>query len=118
MFAASAKLTERRRSARFAIETEVSWRQLTRDARALAGQGTSINISSKGVLFTSAQKLPVGAYLHLSIAWPVELNGCTPLKLVATGRVVRTLPDCAAVRIMRYEFRTRARVPWLVERAS
>jgi hypothetical protein len=40
--------------------------------------------------------------------WPAMLGGTCPLKFVAVGRVVRSKPDTAAVRIEKYEFRTRA----------
>jgi len=46
--------------------------------------------------------------VEIAVNWPARLDGTCPLKFVATGRVIRSEPDRAAVRIERYEFRTRA----------
>ena len=46
--------------------------------------------------------------VEISVNWPARLDGTCPLKLVATGRMVRADADKAAVRIERYEFRTAA----------
>jgi hypothetical protein len=40
------------------------------------------------------------------VSWPVLLNQSCPLKLVASGRVVRSDQNCTAIRMDRYEFRT------------
>jgi hypothetical protein len=45
--------------------------------------------------------------VELSVNWPARLDGTCPLKFVATGRIVRSENDRAAVQIDRYEFRTR-----------
>jgi hypothetical protein len=59
-------------------------------------------------LFTTEQQLPLGRTVELSVHWPAKLDGSCPLKFVAIGRVIRSEADIAAVRIERYEFRTRA----------
>jgi hypothetical protein len=59
-------------------------------------------------LFTTGEKLPLGRSVELSVNWPARLDGICPLKFVAVGRVVRAEAAIAAVRIERYEFRTRA----------
>jgi hypothetical protein len=46
--------------------------------------------------------------VELSVTWPARLDGTCPLQFVATGRVVRSENDTAAVRFERYEFRTRS----------
>src|ERR1039458_1165213 len=56
---------------------------------------------------TTDEKLPVGHTVELSVKWPARLGGTCPLQFVATGRVVRSDATSAAVRIVRYEFRTR-----------
>jgi hypothetical protein len=43
--------------------------------------------------------------------WPALLNGGCPLKFVAVGPVVRLEEGRAAIRIDRYEFRTRGTQP-------
>jgi hypothetical protein len=51
--------------------------------------------------------LPVGRTVELSVNWPARLDGTCPLKFVAVGRVIRSEPHRAAVRIERYQFKTR-----------
>jgi hypothetical protein len=46
--------------------------------------------------------------VEISVNWPARLGGTCPLQLVATGRVVRSEADKAAVKIERYEFKTRS----------
>ncbi len=50
----------------------------------------------------------MGHTVELSVNWPARLDGTCPLKFVATGKVVRAEIGKAAVRIDKYEFRTRA----------
>jgi hypothetical protein len=72
------------------------------------GMGTTLNIGSGGVLFTTEQRLPIGRVVEVAVNWPARLDGTCALKFVASGRVVRSEEGRAAVRIERYEFRTRA----------
>jgi len=76
----------------------------------VSGAGKTLNIASGGVLFTTEDALPLGRTVELSVNWPAKLDGACPLKFVAIGRVVRADARIAAVRIERYEFRTRASV--------
>jgi hypothetical protein len=69
--------------------------------------GTTLNIGSGGILFTTEEKLPIGRTVELSVNWPARLDGTCPLQFVATGRVVRSEAQRAAVRIEKYEFKTR-----------
>jgi hypothetical protein len=72
-----------------------------------SGSGRTLDIGSRGILFTTEEKLPLGRMVELSVNWPARLGGTCPLKFVAVGRVVRAEPTRAAVRIERYEFKTR-----------
>jgi len=74
----------------------------------VSGAGVTVNFGSGGILFTTQEKLPMGRALELSVDWPARLGGICPLQFVATGRVVRSEDDTAAVRIERYEFKTRS----------
>jgi hypothetical protein len=65
-------------------------------------------MGSGGILFTTEEKLPLGRAVELSVDWPARLDGTCPLQFVATGRVVRSEERQAAVRIDRYEFKTRS----------
>ena len=75
----------------------------------LSGVATSetLNISSKGVLFATEEPLQPGQLLQVSVDWPARLENQVPLKLVAEGRIVRNVNGLAAMRIDKYEFRTR-----------
>jgi len=50
----------------------------------------------------------MGRTVEIAVNWPARLGGTCPLQFVATGRVVRSEADRAAVRIERYEFKTRS----------
>ncbi len=100
---------ERRRTQRFAIRRAVRIRSSGRRSETQTASGHTINISSTGVLFTTDRDLVPGRRVELSISWPAQLDDACPLKLVASGRVVRAAPGCAAIEISRYEFRTAAR---------
>jgi hypothetical protein len=100
-------IAERRGTSRFPLHEEVRYK-LVHGKVITTGVGKTLNIGSSGVLFTTEERLPVGRTVELSVNWPARLDGTCPLKFVATGRVVRAEDDRAAVRIERYEFRTRA----------
>jgi hypothetical protein len=97
----------RRRNTRFPVCEELRYRVMHKLSR-VSGTGKTLNIGSGGVLFTTEEQLPLGGTVELSVHWPAKLDGSCPLKFVAIGRVVRSEAVMAAVRIERYEFRTRA----------
>jgi hypothetical protein len=72
------------------------------------GTGTTVNMSSGGIAFETSAILSPGEYLELSIGWPVKLNAVCPLKLVASGRVVRSEANLTVIKMERYEFRTQS----------
>ena len=100
--------SERRGSSRFAIERAVLYKILNRRGKEGddGGRGSTVNMSSSGVLFTTDNELTPGRRIQLSIHWPAQLDDTCPLKLVATGRVVRAEEGRAALEIQQYEFRT------------
>jgi hypothetical protein len=98
---------DRRDSSRFPITREISYRTLGKRG-GFSGDGTTIIISSSGVLFVTNDPPRTGARLELSISWPVRLNERCALKLVVRGRVARSEPGYAAVEIQQHEFRTLA----------
>lgn len=85
----------------------VRYRVLTSKTASLEAYGTTIDMSSGGVLFTTECELPHGKLVELAVNWPARLDGVCPLQLVAVGRVVRSNRGSAVVRIRKYEFRTR-----------
>jgi len=99
---------DRRASNRFPVQQEVRYRLLQTHAWVKGGVGRTLDISSSGVRFTTSDRLPAGRMVEIAMHWPARLNGTCPLQFVATGKVVRSDATSAAVRIQRYEFRTRS----------
>jgi hypothetical protein len=97
---------DRRCKRRYPIELPVHYRIMKNYLVMGTGSGTSLDLSSNGISFTSSSPLKVGSYLELSISWPILLNQSCPLKLVASGRVVRSGQNSTAISLDRYEFRT------------
>ncbi len=104
---ASGGARERRGTSRFPLREAISYRMLQNNGGSVWGTGKTLNIGSRGILFTTEERLPTGRMVELSINWPARLGGTCPLKMVAIGRVVRSETTRAAVRIERYEFKTR-----------
>lgn len=105
MFAGSApglKARERRRHQRFPIN--VGSRYLLDGTR---GHATTVNISSGGVLLATKEILPVGRAVQVWIDWPALLDDRCPLRLVITGRILRSTHRGTVVAITRYSFRLR-----------
>jgi PilZ domain len=98
---------DRRGNSRFPVREEVRYRMLNAKSLSVTGVGKTLNISSGGILFTTEEKLPMGKLVEVAVNWPARLGGSCPLRFVAVGRVVRAEDDKAAVRIERYEFKTR-----------
>jgi hypothetical protein len=74
----------------------------------VSGSGRTLDMSSSGILFSTEHRLHLGRLVEVAVNWPARLGGTCPLKFVAVGRVVRSEPHRAALKIERYEFRTRA----------
>ena len=101
-----ANLTERRTRTRFPIERTVKYSFVGNRNRLERGTGTTVNVSSHGVLFTTEHTLPPGKQLELAINWPAQLNGKCALQLMVWGRVLRCENGRAAIQVLQYEFRT------------
>ena len=99
--------SERRTSNRFPIAEDLNYRVFMSRQCSQVGAGRTINISSSGVLFTTETQLTPGKRLEIAVNWPAQLNNQCPLKLIASGRIVRVEDGRAAIQIDRYEFRTR-----------
>lgn len=96
---------DRRSWPRYPIDAALEW--VIHRRIAAVGRGKTINLSSGGVLFQSDQAVAEGVQIELAIAWPARLDDMAGLTLHVTGRTVRTQGKCAAVKILRREFRTR-----------
>jgi hypothetical protein len=105
--AGSGGKTDRRETNRFPVREDVKYTVVHSRGHRTSGSGKTLNFGSGGVLFTTEERLPLGRTVELSVAWPALLGGKCPLQFVASGRVVRSESNRAAVKIERYEFRTR-----------
>lgn len=100
-------MENRRETTRFPLREEVRYTVQSSKTAKMSGVGRTLDFASGGILFTTEELLPVGRRVELSVSWPARLGGTCPLQFVATGRVVRAESNRAAVRIERYEFKTR-----------
>lgn len=96
----------RRMGRRYDLKLDLRWRLVHRKRIVGAGIGTTVDVSSTGILFDANRELISGAHIELSIAWPVLLHDVAPMQLVVMGYVVRTTGKRVAIRIMQHEFRT------------
>ena len=91
----------------FPIEQDVRYQCVKGSRINAVGVGKTIEISSREVQFTTQHVLKLGERVRLAVNWPALLDGACYMKLEIYGWVVRTEPGTAAVKIERYEFRTR-----------
>jgi hypothetical protein len=99
---------ERRASQRFPLVRDLQYEVTYRGGGFRSGIGTTINVSSAGVLFATPEALVPGERIELSISWPVQLDGKHALKLVAQGWIRRCRDFNVAMEIVSHEFRTRS----------
>jgi hypothetical protein len=98
--------TDRRRSTRFSLRLALQCRCTDRSFDQTI-PGEVVNISSKGLLFKATEALVPGEMVTAFIDWPADLDRRVQLQLVVEGQAVRRTDDCNAIRIERYEFKTR-----------
>jgi hypothetical protein len=101
-------LPDRRCTGRFPVREGIRYKLVHANLAKINGTGITLNIGSGGILFTTQGQLPLGRMVEVSMNWPARLGGTCPLQFVATARIMRSEASQCAVRIERYEFRTRA----------
>ena len=104
-------VVERRKKVRFYLNRELRYKVLEEETIVDSGLGATLDIGSGGVAFLAEQRLPIGAFIELSISWPVLLENSCPMRLIVFGRIVRSSGCKTACTIDKYEFRTQARAP-------
>lgn len=72
------------------------------------GRGTTINMSSSGILFEAEESLPSGYIVHLAIGWPGRIDDRAGLVLHLTARTVRGQANSTAAVIVRHDFHVRS----------
>ena len=100
---------ERRKKARFPMNRELRYKVLEDDTIVESGMATTIDMGSAGVAFLTDHQLPPGAFIELSISWPVLLENSCPMRLIAFGRLLRSSGRMSACTVDKYEFRTQSR---------
>jgi hypothetical protein len=103
------KRLDRRKKYRFPIHRELRYKLLDEGVLLGSGTGQSVNIGSGGLAFTIDRELKPGAFIELSISWPVLLDDSCPMRFIVFGRVLRSIGRKSACSIDKYEFRTQAR---------
>ena len=100
--------SERRANDRFPLVRDLKYRVVSGRSAQESGTGHTVDVSSRGALFTAETPLPPGKRVELSISWPAQLDGKCALKLVARGKILRCRGRQVAVEIDKYEFRTQS----------
>jgi hypothetical protein len=80
--------TERRASRRFSLQLPLSGWTLGKQRTFIAGE--TINIASRGILFTAREPIPINAKLEVHIDWPVRSGNGEQMELNGIALVVRT----------------------------
>jgi hypothetical protein len=109
---------DRRNRRRYNINLRLQYKLFIQGHVAQTGAGKTVNLSGGGVACELDETLQPDSSIELAIAWPVLLNRTCPLKLVVTGKVVRSNAALTAIRIERYEFRTQGSQPLRVVTAG
>jgi hypothetical protein len=94
---------ERREKIRFPIE--LGARYAVKGRQQIEGTGTTVNISSCGVLMTSECEVAPGTAIRVVIEWPTVIRNICPLALHIRGTVVRSDRGLVAVQFSTHEFR-------------
>ena len=91
----------------FPIQQDVRY-QCVKGSRIFAvGVGKTLEISSHEVRLTTQQPLKHGQKIRLAMDWPAMLDNTCRMKLEIYGWILHSEKGEAAVKIERYEFRTR-----------
>src|SRR5580698_8389077 len=96
---------DRRKKARFPMDRELRYKVLEDETIIASGMGTTVDMSSGGIAFRTDHSLMPGAFIELSVSWPVLLEGSCPMRLIVFGRVLRSASGMSACTIDKYEFR-------------
>jgi hypothetical protein len=94
---------ERRSARRYPLKLDLTYSiSETRAMQTVAG--ATSDLSSRSILFTAEALPPVGSMIEAQIAWPVQIGGEHPLRLVVFGPVLKRDTRGAVMLIKRYGF--------------
>ena len=74
---------------RYPIRMNLRYSLFRRKRVLKTGRGTTINMSSSGILFEAEESLPRGFIVHLAIGWPGRIDDRAGLVLHIVARTVR-----------------------------
>ena len=94
---------ERRAGARYPIRLELRYRLIQRNLVVAEGPARTENIGSRGILLIADRTFAPGAFLELSIDWPLLRDGIHPIQLLVTGRVVRSTSQGTALKALSHD---------------
>src|SRR5262249_61843476 len=103
------KPAKRRAKKRLEIQLDLRYKMTAEGSPVAAGTGKTLNMCSSGIAFATDQPMQAGAFVELSINWPVLLDDSCPMRLNVFGRILRADGREAACSIDKYEFRTAPR---------
>lgn len=91
---------------RYPIEMNLEY-EIVRGHEVLGvGRGRTVNMSSSSLAFKPEYPITVGLTIEAYVDWPARLDDVIALRLHVDGEIIGTENGCAAVRILRHEFRT------------
>ena len=96
---------DRRRDRRYGVGLDLQF-SYSEDGVVRFGTGSTQDISSGGICFSTATPPRAGLDVKLQIAWPHLLQNVCPLELLVWGATLRSDSRGTMVRIRSYEFRT------------
>jgi hypothetical protein len=95
---------ERRSGRRYSIALQLEWKLFIRKRLADMGAGTTVDLSSGGILFESNHKPAADGFMELLITWPARPIDFPPMHLMVFGRIVRVAGTRVAIRIRQHRF--------------
>lgn len=96
---------ERRAQPRFPVHLDLEYRLIKSGPLRVSGRGRSIDISSKGIAFSTETLLKPGTLIELLVNWPGGPRAGSPPRLALMGHVVRSRGRMAVCAISKFEFR-------------
>ena len=97
---------ERRSYRRYPVTVDLEYGVVSLESHLQAGHGSTINLSSGGVLFEAESTVAVNTTVELSISWPQRSDAPVQFQLHVTGKTVRTKSRNVAVKFDQRIFRT------------
>jgi hypothetical protein len=96
---------ERRTAKRYLLDLDLTYSVLFRGKSVDSGFGRTVDWSSAGLQFIGERPIGLGRKLEIAVRWPLTIDDGAPIKVVISGKTVRTKERMTVVRIDGYEFR-------------